>query len=85
MKAQIISFRRGRHTYKPRQFILQVYGVETKEKAKNFINKNVIWRSPTGKEIKGIVTATHGNKGLIRVVFEKGLPGQSLNTEAEIL
>lgn len=85
MKAQVISFRRGRHTYKPRQFILQVPGIETKAKAEKIINKNVVWKSPGGKEIRGVITATHGNKGLLRAVFEKGLPGQAINTKAEIL
>jgi len=85
MKAQVISFRRGRHKVTPRHFILQVEGVENKEKASELLNKPVVWKSPAGKEIRGIVTATHGNKGLIRVVFEKGLPGQAINTEAEVM
>lgn len=85
MKAVVVSFRRGRKTYKPRQFILQVQGINNKEKASEMINKNVVWRSPSGKEIKGTITATHGNKGLIRALFEKGLPGQAINTEVEIL
>lgn len=84
MKANVISFRRGRHRIKPRHFILQVSGVESKEKAQSFINKDVIWKSPAGKEIKGVVMATHGNKGLVRAIFEKGLPGQAINTEVEI-
>ncbi|MEM4152919.1 MAG: 50S ribosomal protein L35ae [Candidatus Pacearchaeota archaeon] len=85
MKAVVVSFRRGRKTYKPRQFILQVQGINNKEKASEMINKNVVWRSPSGKEIKGTITATHGNKGLVRALFEKGLPGQAINTEVEIL
>lgn len=85
MKAHIVSFRRGRKTYKPRQFILQVQDIKNKEKASELINKNVVWKSSAGKEIKGIITATHGNKGLLRALFEKGLPGQAINTEVEVL
>ncbi len=84
MKAQVVSFRRGRHRVKPRHFILQVSGIESKEKARELLNKTVVWKSPAGKEIEGTVMATHGNKGLIRAIFEKGLPGQAINTEAEI-
>ena len=84
MKAQVVSFRRGRHRVKPRHFILQVSGIENKEKAQELLNKTVVWKSPVGKEIKGTVMASHGNKGLIRAVFEKGLPGQAINTEVEI-
>ena len=85
MKAQVISFRRGRHRIKPRHFILQVSGIESKEKAEELVNKKVTWKSSAGKEIKGIVMAAHGNKGLVRAVFEKGLPGQAINTEVEVV
>jgi len=84
MKAIIVSFRRGRHTIRPRHFILRLPGVNNREEAKKFANRTVIWKTPTGKEIKGIITAPHGNKGLVRAIFEKGLPGQAINTEAEI-
>lgn len=85
MKGKVISFRRGKHTYKPRHFIIQVEGITDKEKAKSFLGKKVIWKSPSGKEIRGIITSTHGSKGLLRAVFEKGLPGQAINQEVEIL
>ena len=84
MKAQVISFRRGRHRIKPRHFILQVSGVESKDKAEELVNKKVTWKSSACKEISGIVMAAHGNKGLVRAVFEKGLPGQAINTEVEV-
>ncbi len=84
MKAIIISFRRGKHTQKPRHFNIQLENITTKANALKFINKKIEWKSPAGKIIKGIITSTHGNKGLVRAVFEKGLPGQAVNTEAEI-
>lgn len=84
MKATIISFRRGRHTYKPRHFIIQIEGIGSKEKAEKYIGKTIVWKSPAGKVISGKVTALHGNKGLFRTIFEKGLPGQAINSEAKI-
>ncbi|MEM1535891.1 MAG: 50S ribosomal protein L35ae [Candidatus Pacearchaeota archaeon] len=85
MKGKVVSFRRGKHTYKPRHFIIEVDGIANKEKAKSFLGKKVVWKSPSGKKIHGIITSTHGNKGLLRAVFEKGLPGQAINDEVEIL
>ena len=41
------------------------------------VGKEVVWKSPSGKEIKGKVSDAHGNKGLVRAIFEKGLPGQA--------
>ncbi len=83
MKAQVIQFRRGRKTYKPRHFILDI-GAKKKEDAEKFIGKEVTWKSPAGKIIKGKIASTHGNKGMVRAIFEKGLPGQAITTDAEV-
>ena len=83
MQGKIVQFRRGRHTYKPRHFLLDVQA-KNKEEAEKFIGKKVIWKSPSGKEIKGFIASTHGNKGLVRAIFEKGLPGQAINTEVDV-
>ena len=83
-KGKIIQFRRGRHTVSERQFILEVEGVSKKEDAEKYIESEVSWKSPAGKEIKGRISNVHGNKGLVRGVFEKGLPGQAIATEVEI-
>ena len=85
MKAIVVQFRRGRKTYKPRHFILDV-GTKNKEEAEKFVGKEVEWISPgkQKKKLKGKIANTHGNKGLVRAIFEKGLPGQAKNTEVEI-
>ena len=85
VKAQIIQFRRGRKTYKPRHFILDL-GAKTRQEAEKFIGKEVEWQSP-GKQkkiIKGKISSAHGNKGLVRAIFEKGLPGQAVTKEVEV-
>ena len=83
MKATVVSFRRGKNTYKPRQYILLVEDSPKKDSIK-LINKKVTWTSPQGKEIKGIITALHGNRGAVRARFEKGLPGQALASKVTI-
>jgi len=84
MKAIVRFFRGGKKTQHPRHFILEVEKITDLKKAKELIGKQVVWKSPGKKELKGKITSTHGNKGLIRAVFEKGLPGQAINTTAEI-
>lgn len=84
MKGIVVNFRRGRHRYKPRQFIIKVEGVDKKTSAEKLIGKEVIWKSPANKEIKGRLTNVHGNKGLLRALFEKGLPGQAVANQVEI-
>lgn len=83
MKALVVQFRRGRQTYKPRHFLLDVGAKDRKDAAK-FAGKSVEWKSPAGKVIKGKIAAPHGNKGIVRAIFEKGLPGQAITTMAEV-
>jgi large subunit ribosomal protein L35Ae len=84
LKGKVIQFRRGRHTYHKRHFLIEVEGVENKEDTEKLIGKSVTWLSPAGKPIKGKVAAAHGNNGVVRAIFEKGLPGQAITTEVEI-
>lgn len=81
---RVLQFRRGVNNYKPRHFLIEISGVDTREKAEKFVDKEVVWKSPAGKEIKGRVSGAHGNKGVVRVIFEKGLPGQAITTGVEI-
>ena len=83
MKATVIQFRRGKKTYTPRHFILDVQA-KSREEAEKFVGKEAEWKSPAGKIIKGKISACHGNKGLVRAIFEKGLPGQAITTEVEV-
>lgn len=84
MKGTIVSFRRGRHLTSGNQMLLEVEGVDSKEKAEKLVGKSVVWKSSGGKEIKGKVSAAHGGKGIVRAIFETGMPGQSLVTNVEI-
>ncbi len=84
IKGKVIQFRRGRHTVHERHFLIEVEGVDTKEKAGKLVGKEVEWKSPAGKIIKGKISSSHGNKGVVRAIFEKGLPGQAVTTNVEI-
>lgn len=84
MKAVIVNFRRSRHTQKPTHLIIKVGEVDNRKKAIELVGKEVSWKSPANKEIKGKIASAHGNKGCVRAIFEKGLPGQSLGSNVEI-
>ncbi len=83
MKGKVIQFRRGRHTIHERHFLIEV-GAKNREEAEKFVGKEVEWKSPAGKVIKGKIAAPHGNNGVVRAIFEIGLPGQAVTTEVEI-
>lgn len=87
VKATVIQFRRGRKIFTPRHFLLEIEGVDNREKAAKLVGKSASWKS-SGKEpktITGKISSAHGNNGVVRAIFEKGLPGQSIGTEVEIL
>ena len=84
VNGKVIQFRRGLKTIHERHFLIEIPGVDSRKKAEKFVGKEVIWKSPAGKEIKGKVSSAHGNKGVVRAIFEKGLPGQAVTTNVEV-
>ncbi|HIG94639.1 MAG: large subunit ribosomal protein L35Ae [archaeon GW2011_AR13] len=83
-KGKVLQFRRGKQTVHEKHFLIEIEGINSKESAEKFVGKSVEWKSPAGKIIMGKVSAPHGNKGVIRAIFEKGLPGQAITTEVNI-
>ena len=87
MKAVIASFRGSHKTQRGNQIIVHAEGIGTRQKATALEGKKVSWINPEGKkkvQISGYVSKAHGGKGALRVVLEKGLPGQALGTKVEI-
>ncbi|MEK6826339.1 MAG: 50S ribosomal protein L35ae [Nanoarchaeota archaeon] len=84
MEAVITNFRGGKHTKYNNHMILKVPNIDKKEEAKKIIGKKVTWQSPAGKKISGTISNFHGNKGCVRVIFEKGMPGQSISQKVKI-
>lgn len=83
-KGKVVQFRRGKRTIHERHFLLQVEGTTDKEAAAKLVGKAVTWTSPAGKKISGKVSSAHGNSGIVRAIFETGLPGQAVGTEVEL-
>lgn len=84
MEGVIKNFRRSRTRQKTDHMIIYLNDIPNREKASGLVGKEVVWKSPKGKEISGKVANAHGNKGAVRVIFDKGMPGQSLGTKVEI-
>ena len=82
-KGLITSYRRGRHTVKNKQMLIK-FAYDSDKEAAKLIGKEVIWETKTGKFIPGKIVRTHGKKGIVRVRFEKGLPGESIGTNVII-
>jgi len=85
MEGVIVNFCGGRHTQVGNQMVVLVSGIDSKDKAAAVVGKTVTWKSPATKEIKGKITKEHGNNGAVKVLFERGMPGQSVGQKVAIL
>ena len=83
MKGIIVQFRRSRHRIHERHYLLDL-GFTSREEALKSKGKIVSWKSSAGKVISGKVSDAHGNKGLVRAIFETGLPGQAITENVEV-
>ncbi|MBU0979752.1 MAG: 50S ribosomal protein L35ae [Nanoarchaeota archaeon] len=85
MQGTIVNFKGGRHTQIGNQMIVKIEGVDSKDKAAALVGKKVVWKTPgKSEDIKGEVRSAHGNSGALRVLFERGMPGQAIATKVEI-
>ena len=83
MEGVIVHYKQNRHTTDGNQIIVQPKGSESREAAEKLVGKSVAWN--TGKQdLVGKVASAHGNSGAVRVVFEKGVPGQALGQQVKI-
>ena len=84
MQGTIANFRSSRHRQTGNQMVVLIDGVDSREKADGLVGKEVTWKSPAGKELKGKVSGAHGNSGAVKVHFTTGMPGQSVGKKVEI-
>ena len=84
MKGIVVQFRRGRHTIHEKHYLLDL-GATSRDEAKKLVGKAVEWKSLSGKITKGKISDAHGTKGLVRAIFERGLPGQAILTEINVV
>lgn len=85
MEGIITNFKRGRKTQTPNQMIITVPKYD-KKKAQSLIGKKVIYmcEGKDKKQISGEIRSTHGNSGALRVLFERGMPGQAIGQKVEV-
>lgn len=84
MEGVIVNFRGSRRVKKGNHMIVEVNGIDDKEKASKLVGKKVVWKTSAGKAISGKIASIHGNSGALRVIFETGMPGQSIGTKVAI-
>lgn len=79
----IVNYRRGRHTQYTNHILLN-FNLSSYREASKLIGKEIEWKSPGGKILKGKIVALHGKKGIVRAIFKRGLPGEALGQPVKI-
>lgn len=86
--AIFVSHRRGLRRIRHTQSLIKINNVVSKEQAINYIGNVVVSKrvndDKTLREVEGVVLGTHGNKGLVRVKFERNMPAKSIGTQVEV-
>jgi large subunit ribosomal protein L35Ae len=78
MEGVIVNFRVGMKTMSHNHMIVSVKSLTKRADAAKLVGKNVIFTTPAKNQIKGKIASAHGNKGALRVIFEKAMPGQAI-------
>ena len=86
MQATILSNRRGVRTQYNNQYILKVDDDKYTDKktVSTLLGKKTIYKTGSGKTITGTIVSAHGNKGAVRVIFERGLPGSAISQKVDV-
>ncbi|MFH0971791.1 MAG: 50S ribosomal protein L35ae [Candidatus Micrarchaeota archaeon] len=85
MKATISNYRKSRHTQKTTHAIIILEGVKNRKAAEALKGREVVYTTEGKKKIKGKISAAHGNKGAVRAIFERGIPGQAIGSKVEVI
>lgn len=80
----IVNYRVGPGTQKSKECIIRFAHLHSVSEAGRLIGRKVAWKGGK-KKIVGKIVALHGEKGLVRARFRKGVPGQALGTTVELV
>ena len=80
----IVSYRMGPKTQRSKECVLKFPNVKSSSEAAHLIGRKVAW--PVGeRKIRGKIVALHGDRGLVRARFRRGLSGKALGTPVEVI
>ena len=80
----IVSYRIGIRTQMPKWCLVQIMGENTVSKAGQLVGRRMILKFGKNSFI-GRIIGLHGKKGVVKVKFHEGIPGQALGARVELL
>ena len=79
----VINYRLGKKSQKPKECLIRIPGMDASE-AGQILGMKVCWPADEPK-IYGKIVSLHGGKGILKVKFKKGIPGQALNIRIKLI
>ena len=80
----ILNYRIGIATQNPKECLIKFDEVNSASQAGQLFNKKALWMQGDMKFF-GTIRGPHGKRGVVKVKFQKGVPGQALGTKVVLL
>jgi len=80
----IVNYRIGIRTQMPKWCLIQIIDENSASKAGQLVGRKMILKFGKNNFV-GRVIDLHGKKGVVKVKFQKGIPGQALGAKVELL
>ena len=80
----IVNYRIGIRTQMPKWCLIQIMGENTVSNAGQLVGRKMILKFGK-KSFIGRIMDLHGKKGVVKVKFREGVPGQALGARVELL
>ena len=68
----------------PKECLIQFAHVNSISDAGQLIGREVVWKEGKNKAI-GKIVGLHGKRGVVRVKFRRGVPGEALGATVELV
>ncbi len=83
VNGRITNYRTGPKAQTSRECLIQFEQFDSVSLSSKLIGQKVLWKQ--GKsELAGKIVALHGRKGMLRVRFAHGVPGQAIGSLVEL-
>ena len=79
-----MNYRIGKRTQYSHECLIKFSSITSAAQVGALIGQKVVWKGEK-KRLIGKITGFHGNSGVVRVKFKKGVPGQALGTTVELI
>lgn len=80
----IMNYRIGIRTQMSKMCLVQFADVNSISEVGKLIGRKMVWTDGKNRHV-GMIVGLHGRKGVVKVKFRHGVPGQALGTIVELV